>query len=82
MADTGPSPMQGVIPPPLAQPTPVAPIGTSETQPPQPLQQQDEHACETLYIQNLNEKIKPDGAQTHFTRSNMCLIQLTCIADA
>lgn len=60
MADTGPSPMQGVIPPPLAQPTPVAPIGTSETQPPQPLQQQDEHACETLYIQNLNEKIKPD----------------------
>ncbi len=38
----------------LAEPTPT----TSE--PAQPVV--DDYACETLYIQNLNEKIKPEGA--------------------
>lgn len=26
----------------------------------------DEYSCETLYIQNLNEKIKPEGAPRSF----------------
>jgi U2 small nuclear ribonucleoprotein B'' len=26
----------------------------------------DEYSCETLYIQNLNEKIKPEGAPGSF----------------
>ena len=34
-----------------------APNGT----PAQPTPAGEEYACETLYIQNLNEKIKPDG---------------------
>ncbi|RXW14348.1 hypothetical protein EST38_g11505 [Candolleomyces aberdarensis] len=50
--------MQGVVltpnPPDLAQPAPV-PAGAAPG--PETL---DENACETLYIQNLNEKIKPD----------------------
>ncbi|KAJ2930345.1 hypothetical protein H1R20_g6764, partial [Candolleomyces eurysporus] len=50
--------MQGVVltpnPPDLAQPVPVP----ADAAPgPETL---DENACETLYIQNLNEKIKPD----------------------
>ncbi|KAJ2914940.1 hypothetical protein MD484_g5496, partial [Candolleomyces efflorescens] len=53
--------MQGVVhtpnTPDLAQPAPV-PAG-SEPEPPAPAPL-DENACETLYIQNLNEKIKPD----------------------
>lgn len=39
----------------------VAPAAASE--PPNPV---DDYACETLYIQNLNEKIKPDGALLMF----------------
>ncbi|TFK19674.1 RNA-binding domain-containing protein [Coprinopsis marcescibilis] len=41
----------------IAQPTPIQAI--SAPQPPQ-----DDYVCETLYIQNLNEKIKPDVMKT------------------
>jgi hypothetical protein len=59
--------MQGVVLTPnpldLAQPAPV-PAGTAPE--PGPL---DENACETLYIQNLNEKIKPDSTFYTLTQS-------------
>jgi RNA recognition motif-containing protein len=59
--------MQGVVltpnAPDLAQPAPVA-AGTAPE--PAPL---DENACETLYIQNLNEKIKPDSTFYTLARS-------------
>jgi hypothetical protein len=45
--------MEGVI-------STTAPNAT-ETAPPV-----DEYTCETLYIQNLNEKIKPEGGLRHF----------------
>ncbi|KAF8655384.1 hypothetical protein AX16_003081 [Volvariella volvacea WC 439] len=56
-----PDAMQGVVPAPgsdpgLAAPVPVpAAAATAPAVPPA-----DEYACETLYIQNLNEKIKPE----------------------
>jgi hypothetical protein len=32
---------------------------------------EDEYSCETLYIQNLNEKIKPEGS-SFFTSYDVC----------
>ena len=34
---------------------------------------EDEYTCETLYIQNLNEKIKPEGSPIHTSLSVMML---------
>ena len=44
-------PMEGLVSTPQPEPS-------SSVQPPKPT----EEPCETLYIQNLNEKIKPDSA--------------------
>ncbi len=63
MADVAPpDAMEGVV-------TTEAPPAADEAPPPQ---ESDENACETLYIQNLNEKIKPDGLWRDF-----CLVYCT-----
>lgn len=71
MAAPDVSAMQGVVATPnapeLAQPAPV--VAAADTTgvvaaPGTTPSGQDEQACETLYIQNLNEKIKIDG--THY----------------
>src|SRR5690242_6759319 len=57
-ADSGA--MEGVVAPEapsLAQPAPVPAATTAGVVPPA----EDNYTCETLYIQNLNEKIKVDG---------------------
>jgi len=52
--------------PPIAAPQPVAaeaaPVVPAAPAPPR----EEEHACETLYIQNLNEKVKPEGVFLSF----------------
>lgn len=60
-----PEPTQGIaapVPLPAVAPETVAPSAESD------------HACETLYIQNLNEKIKPDGKPTSliYYSSDVC----------
>jgi hypothetical protein len=47
---------------PIAAPVPTALAAAPIAPPPG-----DEYSCETLYIQNLNEKIKPEGASQVFT---------------
>ncbi|KAG2022241.1 RNA binding protein [Coprinopsis cinerea AmutBmut pab1-1] len=65
-----PVPIPGVPPPdapmPIAQPAPLQPI-PGQPIPGQPAVAEppkDEYVCETLYIQNLNEKIKPEVMKT------------------
>lgn len=43
--------------------------GEATTEPPS-APPEDEYSCETLYIQNLNEKIKPEGS-SYFTSYNV-----------
>lgn len=63
------TPMQDVVVSPeapgLAQPAPIA-AAPGATVPGVAPPGQEEHACETLYIQNLNEKIKIDGTHQQF----------------
>ena len=61
-----PTAMQGVVVAPeapgLAQPAPIPAAAGSAVAPGVAPPVQEEQACETLYIQNLNEKIKIESA--------------------
>lgn len=74
MAAVAPIPAVPVDSPDVTMQNPVPPIPGQEPQPPQP----QETASETLYIQNLNEKIKIDGAFQYL----LTLPYILCIVAA
>lgn len=65
-------PMEGVVSTtPVAQPDAAAAAATEST-----IAQPSEQPCETLYIQNLNEKIKPEGISLFLSNELKLIFQV------